>query len=66
MAVVLNLSYYMEEIKKDLMEDEDGNDDGDYMNRLREVSGSGLVNTRIADRENEVSILDLICLCMCD
>lgn len=56
----------MEEIKKDLMEDEDGNDDGDYMNRLREVSGSGLVNTRIADRENEVSILDLICLCMCD
>jgi hypothetical protein len=46
----------MEEIKKDML-DEDG-DDGDYMDRLREVSGTGLVNTRISDRESEVSATD--------
>jgi hypothetical protein len=45
----------MEEIKKDMLEDEDENGDGEYMDRMREVSGSGLVNTRISDRESEVS-----------
>ncbi len=43
----------MEEIKKDMI-DGDEDEDGDYMDRLREVSGTGLVNTRIADRESEV------------
>lgn len=45
----------MEEIKKDML-DGDDEDDGDYMDRLREVSGTGLVNTRIADRESEVFV----------
>jgi hypothetical protein len=44
----------MEEIKKDMLEDEDENGDDEYMDRMREVSGTGLVNTRIADRESEV------------
>ena len=43
----------MEEIRKDMLEDDDDNDD-EYLNRLREGNGSGLVNTRIADRESEV------------
>lgn len=42
----------MEEIKKDLLDGED--EDDSYMDRLREVSGTGLVNTRISDRESEV------------
>jgi len=43
----------MEEIRKDMLEDDDDNDD-EYLNRLKEGNGSGLVNTRIADRESEV------------
>jgi hypothetical protein len=44
----------MEEIKKAMLEDEE--EDGEYLDRLRENSGSGLVNTRISDRETEVRI----------
>lgn len=44
----------MEEIKKSMLEEEDGDDN--YLDKLREVSGTGLVNTRISDRENEVFI----------
>jgi len=43
----------MEQIRKDMLEDEDDNDE-EYLDRLREGNGSGLVNTRIADRESEV------------
>lgn len=45
----------MEEIRKDML-NEDEEDTGEYMDRLREVSGTGLINTRISDRENEVSM----------
>lgn len=45
----------MDEIRKDMLE-EDDEENGDYMDRLREVSGSGLVNTRISDRESEVCV----------
>ena len=44
----------MEEIKKSMLEEEDGDDS--YLDKFREVSGTGLVNTRISDRENEVII----------
>ena len=42
-----------------MLEDDDDNDD-EYLNRLREGNGSGLVNTRIADRESEVRIALLL------
>jgi hypothetical protein len=48
----------MEEIKKAMMEDEE--EDEEYLDRLRENSGSGLVNTRISDRETEVRINGLV------
>jgi hypothetical protein len=52
----------MEEIKKSMLQGEE-DDDGEYLDRLREASGSGLVNTRIADRENEVCLMGLFMRC---
>lgn len=43
----------MEEIKRAMLEDDD--EDENYLDSLRQNSGSGLINTRISDRENEVS-----------
>ena len=48
----------VDDIKKDMLEDEEDNNET-YLDRLREVSGTGLVNTRIADRESEVTNLTL-------
>jgi hypothetical protein len=42
----------MEEIKRAMLEDDD--EDENYLDSLRQNSGSGLINTRISDRENEV------------
>ena len=44
----------MEEIKRAMLEDDD--EDENYLDSLRQNSGSGLINTRISDRENEVSL----------
>ena len=52
----------VEDIRKEMLADEK-DADGDYMNRLKEVSGSGLVNTRISDRESEVSIFYVHTIC---
>jgi len=43
----------MEEIKRAMLEDDD--EDENYLDSLRQNSGSGLINTRISDRESEVS-----------
>lgn len=57
----------MEEIKRAMLEDDD--EDENYLDSLRQNSGSGLINTRISDRENEVSLTItvakccLICIC---
>lgn len=39
---------------KNMVVTEETEDDQNYLNSFRENSGSGLVNTRISDRENEV------------
>jgi hypothetical protein len=47
------IEFDMEEIKRAMLEDDD--EDENYLDSLRQNSGSGLINTRISDRENEVS-----------
>ncbi len=47
------IEFNMEEIKRAMLEDDD--EDENYLDSLRQNSGSGLINTRISDRENEVS-----------
>jgi hypothetical protein len=42
-------------IKNRYLMDEEDEEPAEYETQQREQSGSGLVNTRISDRENEVS-----------